>query len=66
MRRGKVLGLDWTKVWLDQTSPTLAVLRVLVQVKDELIFKPPKTKKARRLITLTEDAIEGLRRHRVR
>ena len=63
MRRGEILGLRWCDVDLD--TRTLSVTRTLEQTKDGLSFKPPKTTRSRRAISLPALTVEALRRHKV-
>lgn len=71
MRRGELLGLRWSAVDLDGAS--LVVRESLEQTRDgkdpgraqiRLRFKPPKTKRGRRTITLPASAVAVLRVHR--
>ena len=64
MRRGELLGLQWGDVDLD--AGTLRVERSLEETKAGLRFKPPKTKRGRRNITLPPDAVAMLRAHKVK
>ncbi len=62
LRRGEFLGLRWQDVDLD--GGKLAVRQSLEQTKAGLAFKPPKTQKGRRVVTLPLMTVEALRRHR--
>jgi integrase len=62
MRRGEVLGVRWSDVDLD--GATLRVEQAVEQTKAGLRFKPPKTKRSRRTITLPALTVTALRRHR--
>lgn len=64
MRRGELLALQWGDVNLDGT--TLAVERSVEETKAGLRGKPPKTKRGRRNISLSPDAVAMLREHRKR
>lgn len=64
MRRGEVLALRWQDVDLDRA--TLAVTQTLEQTAAGLAFKPPKTARSRRKISLSPHIIDKLRRHRNR
>jgi integrase len=63
MRRGEVLALRASD--LDFDRGTLTVNQALVQTEKGLHFKPPKTKKGRRLITLPALTISALKKHMV-
>jgi integrase len=62
IRRGELLGLRWSDV--DLKAATLIVNQAMQRTKGELEFKPPKTKKSRRTITLPAVTIEVLQAHR--
>ena len=64
LRRGEVLGLRWRDIDLDRG--TLKVTQMLGQVRNQLYFKPPKTKAGRRTVTLPTITIEALRKHKVK
>ena len=64
MRRGELLGLQWGDIDLDRG--VLRVERSLEETKAGLRFKPPKTKRGRRNITLPPDAVAMLRAHKVK
>jgi integrase len=64
MRRGELFALKWQDVDLD--AKTLQVRASLQLSKDGYRFFQPKTKRSRRLITLTRVAVEALRRHHAR
>jgi integrase len=62
-RRGEVLGLTWDEV--DLRSGTLTVRRSLEVTKAGGIqYKPPKTRKGARSITVPQFAVSALQRHR--
>ena len=63
MRRGELLGLQRGDVDLD--GATLRVERSVEETKAGLRLKSPKTKRGRRSISLSEDAIGVLRAHLV-
>jgi integrase len=63
MRRGELLGLKWGDVDLDDTFPTVRVRRTLTRKDTGYVLGEPKTKKSRRTIRLTPQAVEALRRH---
>jgi len=65
MRQGELLALRWRDVSLDKC--TLQVRGTLHWTKGGgFRVDEPKTKSSRRLIQLTDDAVEALRRQRVR
>jgi integrase len=65
MRQGELFALRWRDV--DLTRGNLSVRATLRRMKQGgYRFTPPKTKRSQRQITLTQLAIEVLRRHRVR
>ena len=64
MRRGELLGLQWSDLDLD--AGTLRVERSLEETKTGLRLKPPKTKRGRRNIKLPPEAVAVLRAHRVK
>jgi integrase len=65
MRAGELLGLQWRDVDLD--AGKLTVQRALQQQNSAgLVFVTPKTAKSRRMILLSQHAINALRTHRDR
>ena len=62
MRQGELLGLRWSAV--DLEKGTVQVQVGLQRTKEGYELVPPKTKKSRRLVMLTEPAKEALKRHR--
>jgi len=64
MRRGELLGLQWSDVDLDKS--TLKVERSLEETKAGLRLKPPKTKRGRRSITLPSETVAMLRAHKIK
>lgn len=64
MRRGEVLGLDWTDADLD--SGRLHIRRTLVQAGYKSVWSTPKTDRGRRTISLDPLTIAALREHRAR
>jgi integrase len=64
LRRGEVLGLRWSDVNLERR--TLTVAQSLEQVKGQLRFKVPKTRRGRRTIILSPSLVEELQAHRAR
>jgi integrase len=63
MRRGELLGLKWDDV--DLEDATVRVRRTLTRIDNgrRLALGPPKNKKSRRTVRLTERAVEALRSH---
>jgi integrase len=64
LRRGELLAARWQDVNLDGRHPHLRVERTLEQTKrGGLLFKAPKTKYGRRLVTLPASTVTLLREH---
>jgi integrase len=64
MRRGELLAVRWTDCDLDAAS--MSVKRSLEETKAGLRFKPPKSKRGKRTISLPPSAVAVLREHRRR
>jgi integrase len=62
MRRGELLGLQWSDIDLEGAS--LRVERSIEETKAGLRFKPPKTKYGRRTISLPQSSVEALKAQR--
>ena len=63
MRRGEVVGLKWQDVDLGQS--TVSVRRSLLRVAGKgFVEGAPKTAKSKRLISITDDVVTMLKRHR--
>lgn len=62
LRQGELLGLQWAEVNFDQR--TLSVQHSLAENAGKFYLETPKTKKGRRLVELTSQAVEALREHR--
>jgi integrase len=62
MRRGELLGLQWSDVGF--AGATVTVRQTLVMVGPEFILKEPKTKASRRTIALLMFALDALHEHR--
>lgn len=62
LRPGELLGLAWSSV--DLEGRTLTVRQTLHEEDGKLFIGDPKTKAARRTISLSETAIQALRRQR--
>jgi integrase len=60
-RRGELLALTWTDVDLDRG--TIRIERSLEETKAGLRIKPTKTKRGRRSIRITSDAVVTLKTH---
>jgi integrase len=63
MRRGEILGLQWSSV--DLENGRIRVAQTLQKVTGEVRFVAPKTDKSRRSVSLPASTVERLRRHRV-
>ncbi len=64
VRRGELLALRWSDLDLDRGSLTVA--QAIEQTKaGGLRFKPPKTKRSRRVIALSPSVVDLLRAHKV-
>ena len=61
LRRGEILGLRWEDINL--STGMLSVRQALGQTRQGLQFKPPKTTKSRRGVSLPALVVEALRRH---
>jgi integrase len=64
MRRGELLGLQWTD--LDLNTGHLSVRRTLARTKGGMTFQPPKTEASQRKILLPRDCVAALKRYRGR
>lgn len=63
MRRGELLAVRWSDCDLDGAA-CVRVARSLEETKAGLRFKPPKSKRSRRTISLPPNAVAVLREHR--
>jgi integrase len=61
MRQGELLALRWQDV--DLENAVASVRRTLTRSGGKVVFAEPKTKKSRRSIRLTPQAVEALRAH---
>jgi integrase len=61
MRQGELLALSWQDV--DLENAVASVRRTLTRSGGKVVFGKPKTKKSRRSIRLTPQAVEALRVH---
>ena len=61
IRRGELLALRWSDIELK--ASTLTVNQSLERIRGKFQFKPPKTKKSRRTISLPAITVEALREH---
>jgi integrase len=61
MRQGEMLALRWQDV--DMENAIVSVSRTLTRSGGRVVFGEPKTKKSRRSIRLTSQAVEALRSH---
>jgi integrase len=61
IRRGELLALRWSDI--DLKASTLTVNQSLERIKGKFEFRPPKTRKSRRTISLPATTVEALREH---
>lgn len=61
LRRSETLGLEWSKVNLD--NGTIEITQVIVKGRKGAIIKGPKSKNSKRLISLPSSVIEELREY---
>jgi integrase len=61
MRQGELLALKWLDV--DLENATVSVRRTLTKNGGRLLLGEPKTRKSRRNIQLTDEAVRALREH---
>jgi integrase len=61
LRQGELLGLKWKDV--DLESSLIRVRRTLTRNRGRLLLSEPKTKRSRRTVRLTEQAVHTLREH---
>lgn len=67
LRRGELLGLEWSNLTLDATPPRLAVRRSLTRVPGlGLLLDTTKTPKSRRTVHLPVPVVAVLKAHRAR
>jgi integrase len=64
MRRGELLGLKWGDV--DLENATVRVRRTLTRNGTGHVLREPKTKKSRRTVRITPQAVEALNGHRAK
>ena len=64
MRRGELLGLKWGDV--DLENATVRVRRTLTRNGTGHVLGEPKTKKSRRTVRITPQAVEALNCHRAK
>ncbi|MBA2131964.1 tyrosine-type recombinase/integrase [Capillibacterium thermochitinicola] len=62
LRQGELLGLRWDDI--DLRQGTVSVKRTVKEVRGKLVVGEPKTKSARRTVTLPKLAIEVLKEYR--
>ncbi|HPA82112.1 MAG TPA: tyrosine-type recombinase/integrase [Thermoanaerobaculales bacterium] len=65
LRPSEALGLEWRHLELDGDPPALRVEQTLVRLQDRWLLRDPKTDGSRRVIPLSPETVEDLRRHRV-
>ncbi len=61
VRRGELLGLRWSDI--DLKASTLTVNQSLERIGGKYVFKSPKTKQSRRMLSLPTVAVKALREH---
>jgi integrase len=64
MRQGELLALKWQDVDLENAK--LSVRRTITMSGGRILLGEPKTKKSRRIIRLTDAAVQALREHPAR
>jgi len=65
MRRGELLGLSWDHI--DFNGKKIQVTRTLVRTKKAgMVYKGPKNKSSRRVISIAEDDIKVLKKLRIK
>ncbi|MBO8136757.1 MAG: tyrosine-type recombinase/integrase [Desulfotomaculum sp.] len=62
LRRAEILALRWKD--FNAQKKTITINQTLLKTSAGLQFKPPKTKKSRRTITLPEPIVEELKKHK--
>lgn len=62
MRMGEILGLRWKDI--DFNNKTIHIVQTLVRIGGGFDFQEPKTKNSKRQITITDDVIEELKKHK--
>jgi integrase len=62
LRRGEILALRWSDI--DWQRRLISVRQAIVQTKDGLKFKEPKTRTSKRTVSIGQTLIEVLKKHR--
>jgi integrase len=62
LRRGEVLGLEWSNI--NFKNKTLNVCRQLIPTDDGLEFQDPKSEDSNRVINLSDNIIDILKEHK--
>lgn len=62
LRRGEVLGLQWSDISFQEK--TLTVSEVLARTTKDVFLKEPKTEKSRRTLIVPGDLLQLLKKHR--
>ncbi|TFJ93635.1 site-specific integrase [Lentibacillus salicampi] len=62
MRMGEILGLRWKDIDLD--NGTIHIVQAMIRMGGSYYFDEPKTKGAKRQISITDDVIEALKEHK--
>lgn len=63
MRRGEMLGLKWSDIDLENASVSIRRTLTRIDQGKRTALSDPKTKKSRRAIRLTPQAVQALREH---
>lgn len=66
LRISEALGLTWSDVDVDSSSPTLRVRQSLKRARKQWLLTAPKSARSRRSVSLPPRTIEALRVHRAR
>ncbi|QDR82965.1 tyrosine-type recombinase/integrase [Sporomusa termitida] len=61
-RRGEILGLRWKNV--DFRNKTVKIEETVLELGGDVIVETPKTEKSRRTISIPDEMVEILKRHR--
>lgn len=62
MRQGELVGLKWSDI--DLENGTIAVQRTIKELNGKLLIGEPKSKNARRTVTLPQNTIRVLKEHK--
>jgi len=64
MRRGEILGLNWSNVDFD--NQTITIKEVLARTSNDVFIKEPKTDKSKRTLYIPDDILKLLKSHKIR